>query len=112
MKKIISLILALAIILTLTSCEGGRARYTFKYQSGTSDYSSEMYYKDSLFDHDADVYDPSLATASLSLAMASFASIEEKDYANRSRNAKDLLTKLGFKDIVPNDFFKEKPGTD
>ena len=112
MKKIISLILAVAIILTLTSCEGGRARYTFKYQSGTSDYSSEMYYKDSLFDHDADVYDPSLATASLSLAMASFASIEEKDYANRSRNAKDLLAKLGFKDIEPNDFFKEKPGTD
>ena len=112
MKKTVSLILALAIILSLTSCSAGRSWYTFRYQSGASDYSGKMYYEDSLFDHDADVYDTSLATASLSFAMASFASAEESDQTKKSKNAEDLLTKLGYKDVAANEYFKEKPGTD
>lgn len=128
MKKILSLILAAVLILPLAvSCGKSETepasapaqesapepeKYSFKYQSDSSDYTTYMYYDDSFLHGSAREYSQSLATASLALSMASFASAEEKDYANKSRNAVDLLEKLGYEKIYTNAFFKEKPGAD
>ncbi|MBQ7669642.1 MAG: hypothetical protein IJS45_02845 [Clostridia bacterium] len=111
-KRALIIFLAVVIILPLASCGEHQTRFDFSYQSKDSDYVSEMYYDDSLFDGPSSVYDPSLATASLSFAMASFGSMLEEDYANKSVNASDLLTKLGYGEISANGYFNEKPGTD
>lgn len=96
------------------SCGGSEewSKYTFRYRSRTGDSESEMYYDDALFDQESTVYDPSLATASISFAMASFASVDEKDYEKKSLNASDLLESIGFGDIRTNSFFREKPQAD
>ena len=112
MKRIIGLFLLFSLILSGFCCAGRAEEYTFRYQFKDKDYSSRMYYDDSLFDGPSDVYRPELATASLSFEMASFGSADEKDYADKSRNAEDLLGKMGFSDFETNLFFREKPGTD
>ena len=112
MKRRILLLLLAAALLAGGSCAGYAESYPFRYQSQTGDYGSVMYYDDSLFDRPASEYSPSLATASLSFAMASFASSEGDGYADKSKNAADLLGRMGFTGIAPNGFFTEKPGAD
>ena len=113
MKRKILLLLLAAALLVSGSCAGHAESYPFRYQSQTGDYGSIMYYDDSLFDNPSGEYNPSLATASISFAMASFGSSEgDDDYTGKSRNAGDLLGKMGFTGITPNVFFREKPGTD
>lgn len=112
MKRKILLLLLAAALLTGGSCAGHAESYPFRYQSQTGDYGSVMYYDDSLFDRPASEYSPSLATASLSFAMASFASSDDVDYTEKSKNAADLLGRMGFTGIAPNGFFTEKPGAD
>ena len=128
MKRILSLILAAVLILPIAASCGQSEptptsepvqksvpeaeKYSFKYQSSYGDYTAYMYYDDSFLMGSAREYSKSLATASLSLSMASFNSLEEKDYEKKSRNAVDLLKKLGYKNIDTNEFFKEKPGAD
>ena len=112
MKRKILLLLLAAALLVSGSCTGHAESYPFRYQSQTGDYGSVMYYDDSLFDRPAFEYSPSLATASLSFAMASFASSDDVDYTEKSKNAADLLGRMGFTGIAPNGFFREKPGTD
>ncbi len=105
--------LLLALCLLLSSClPAGVRKISFRYQSGTQDEESYLYYTDAFFDHPATQYDPSLATASLSFAMASFASIDDYSYAHRYINGEEVLRKAGFKDIEANAYFHEKPGTD
>ena len=113
MKRKILLLLLAAVLLAGGSCAGHAESYPFRYQSQTGDYGSVMYYDDSLFDNPSSEYNPSLATASISFAMASFGSSEgDDDYTEKSRNAEDLLGRIGFTGIAPNDFYREKPGTD
>ncbi len=105
--------LLLACCLLLTSCaQGGVRRITFRYQSGTQDEDSFLYYSDSFFRHPSTEYDPSLATASLSFAMASFASIDNISYEHRYVNSERVLLKLGFRDIEANSDYHDKPDTD
>ena len=111
MKRVLSVFLVLVLLLSATSCNKNIAKYSFRYQSGASDYDTEMYYDDSFFDKPSNTYNPSLATASMSLALASFAS-HDGEYINKSKNAFDLLSKMGFEDIEPNSYFKEKPNSD
>ena len=111
MKKLLTMILVITIAMLGTAC-GGSAAYPFRYQSKSYDYSSEMYYDDALFLQDATVYQPELATASMSFAMASFASMGTESYDNKSVNAADLLTSLGFGDIRANEYYHKKPETD
>ena len=80
MKRKILLFLLSAALLSGGSCAGLAESCPFRYQSQTGDYGSVMYYDDSLFDRPAFEYSPSLATASLSFAMASFASSDDVDY--------------------------------
>lgn len=103
------------IIISICACSGGKAsfkKYTFNHQQATSDYSDYMYYDDSIFSQDSKIFNPKLASASISFAMASFASMNEPDYKKKSKNAEELLNKLGYKEFETNDWYKEKPGAD
>ena len=76
--------LLLILCLLLSSCTpDGFSRITFRYQSGTQDEESFMYYTDTFFLRPSTEYSPSLATASLSFAMASFASIDDYVFTGR-----------------------------
>ena len=108
---LLSLLLALSLLLSSCAPAGVR-KLSFRYQSGTQDEESYLYYTDAFFDHPSTEYDPSLATASLSFAMASFASIDDYSYAHRYINGEEVLKKAGFKDVEANAYFHEKPGTD
>ena len=86
----------------------------FKYTSTASkevDYEAIYYYDDAYFLDSSYIYDSSLATMSLCLAMASGGS-NEKTYAEKSDNAKDLLTQIGFSQFDMNDWFIQKPTAD
>ena len=108
-------ILVFLLTVCITACSNNKnsaAKYSFKHQQGTSDYEDSMYYDDSFFDQDATVFNPQLASASISFAMASFASMSTSDYKNKSQNAKNLLTKLGFTDFDVNEDYKKLPDSD
>ena len=111
MKKILSVFLALIILVSITSCNGTVKKYQFNYQFEANDYRTEMYYHDSFFDEPSNVYNPSLATASMSLSWAAFAS-SDSDYSKKSKNADALLKSMGYVDVDANKYFKENPGTD
>lgn len=90
---------------------------TFNFPSAaTRDFSAEYFYDDEYFSKNASIYNPSLATMSLCFELSAWGSNVDgtKDYTNKSRNAKDLLKQIGFKesDIEVNDFFKQKPSED
>lgn len=84
----------------------------FKYASGSSsDYETTYYYDDSYFSNDSYVYNASLSTMSLCLAMSAFGS-NEKEYLYKSDNVKDLLEQIGFTNFDTNYWFKVKPTED
>ena len=86
--------------------------FTFPSTSKNKDFEERFYYDDSYFERPSQEYNPSLSTMSLCLALSAFASSDEKDYANKSKNAKELLTKIGFRNFEQNDEYKKKPTTD
>jgi|GEM_PF-3037843 len=84
----------------------------FSYASGgQSDYTAKYYYQDEYFMHDARIYNPSLATMSLNLAMSAFAS-NEATYENQSKNVRKLLEDTGFANIKHNASYASKPERD
>lgn len=86
----------------------------FKYTSTASkevDYEATYYYDDAYFLDKSNIYNSSLATMSLCFAMASGGS-NEKPYAEKSDNAKDLLTQIGFTQFEKNTWFAQKPTAD
>ena len=105
-----------SICLSCTSSgENNGKWHDFEYSSKTKyDYKAKMFYTDAYFTNPASTYNPSLATASLSLAMAGFASNKEGagSYNNRFQNAKSLLESLGFEDVVSNEDYTKAPETD
>ena len=113
MKKILLLILSFLFTLGLISCKDNYKdeSYQFTYFSGGNDYTSRMYYSDDYFNNPATLYNNKLATASLSFAMASFASASGS-YDTKAKNGINLLTDLGFTNISTNDDYKIKPHAD
>ena len=110
-KVIISLIFIVICLLSLTSCNKTNY-YDFKFQSGSKDYNATMYYSDDFFNTPSTEYNPSFATASLSVEMSCFASARITDYAKKSKNGSDLLSKMGFSDFYLNDDYQKKPTKD
>ena len=117
MRKIkqcfILILITLNIFLFLTGCKNRESEtIKYRYSSGTKDYDGELYYSDDYFKAESTIYNPSLATTSLGLAMASFASqdvADVKDYSFRYKNVSNLMVHLGFSDLYANDDFKKKP---
>ncbi|MEK4045135.1 S-layer homology domain-containing protein [Paenibacillus sp. FSL H8-0048] len=86
---------------------------TFKYLGDGRDYSATYYYEDSYFYNSAYLYNEHLATMSLNLELSAWASADAGDsYENKSNNAYNLLTDIGFTDFESNDWFKAKPTKD
>ncbi|WP_314086068.1 VWA domain-containing protein [Lactococcus chungangensis] len=86
---------------------------------GNRDAQAQFHYTDHYFEQSSDAYqnkalpyNPSLATMSLNLELAAWASPNQKNYLFKSDNAKILLTKLGFAHFEANDAFKLKPTKD
>ena len=113
MKKVLLFLLSLIMVLSMASCKSviGDGQHRFTYFSGGKEYSSTMYYNDDYFYEESIKYNPQLSTASLSFAMACFASTN-KNYQYRSENGVALLSSLGFIDIETNDYYKKKPTAD
>ena len=108
-------LLILSFIICLCGCsikETTFKKYSFYHQQGTSDYSDYMYYDDSIFEGESTTFNPSLASASIGVAMASFASMKTTDYKEKSVNIRELSNKMGFIDFTVNDGYLNKPGTD
>lgn len=82
------------------------------------DISSNVFYDDAYFLKDSYIYNPSLATASLGLAMTSFVSNnikisdKDEDYKESKQNVEFYLKNLGFSNIYANASFSEKPKSD
>ena len=92
--------------------QGSMRTGLFYYADGsTTDYSSKYYYDDAYFQKDATIYNPSLATMSLSLAMSAFAS-NKTGYDNQGVNVKALLSGCGFNNVALNDRYTTKPTAD
>ena len=82
--------------------------------SGKSvNYTDTFYYSDSYFSGDSFSYDPSLASASLALAMSSFPKAGTA-YSAQSRNARTFMNNIGISDdmISVNKDFREEPMQD
>lgn len=75
-------------------------------------YSDDYFKESSGAYQDRFTYNPSLATMSLNLELAAWASPTQNDYRFKSDNAKKLLGKLGFNHFEANDGFKFKPTKD
>ncbi len=112
-KKKIRIICVL-FFFSLSSCKtasGGKT--SFRYAQGPSyDYDGVAFYDDSYFSHDSTTYDSSLATCSLSFAMASFASNNKENETHRYQNGEAFLSKCGFSEIDVNKYYKMKSTTD
>ena len=106
------LILPLVALICACSTSNNSLKIKFRHQQGTSDYNDYCYYTDDVFEQDATVYNPKLASMSISFAMASFASMRIGDYEKKSYNAKGFLEKAGFTGFEANDFYKIRPETD
>lgn len=112
-------LLSATIIFSLFSCQKSTTNvpsYTFSYCSGSeTDYKNKCYYTDDYFSEPSTTYNASLATASLCLAMSSFASNINKnnsDYTYRYKNADSLFKSVGFTNVSTNEDYLKKPETD
>ncbi|MDO4711427.1 MAG: VWA domain-containing protein, partial [Peptostreptococcaceae bacterium] len=86
----------------------------FKYPGtvGNKDYEETYFYKDAYFKKTSYIYDHQLATMSLCLELSACASSDETEYINKTVNARNLLTEIGFSDFAQNTFYDDKPKRD
>ena len=86
----------------------------FKYPGTIDgrDYEETYYYKDSYFKDSSYNFNQSLATMSLCLELSSWASSSESEYGNKSVNARNLFSEIGFSDFRQNKMYYSKPTMD
>lgn len=110
-KRIASLLLTLLMLLAQAvpavpfhpharaEAEDETIRGTFQYAgmyNNVHDSTLDYVYSDAYFRTDAREYNPSLSTMSLYLEMSSWSSLDEESWADKSANARELLTDVGF----------------
>lgn len=74
----------------------------FLYPGENRDHIGTYYYDDNYFRKSSYIYNQNLATMSLCLELSAFGSEAEPNYANKMKNAEDLLGKLGFEGFYHN----------
>lgn len=86
----------------------------FKYPGTVDgrDHESTYVYKDSYFRDSSYIYNQNLATMSLCLELSSWASSSESEYGNKSVNARNLFSEIGFSEFRQNDRYYSKPTMD
>lgn len=102
---------------SLPSAWPNKRAFTFQWGGDNGDNPDHCYYTDDYFKYNATLYNPSLGTMSLSLAMAAYGSTAElaktpPDYANQSKNGLKLLEDIGFSDRECNEAYKHQPTLD
>ncbi|MBQ7850938.1 MAG: hypothetical protein IJ343_14535, partial [Clostridia bacterium] len=124
-KKVLSLLLTLMLLLAQTLQPGhahalehahdgepelirGVFRYAGMYNN-REDSVLDYAYSDAYFAGDARSYNPSLSTMSLCLEMSSWSSLDEANWVDKTANARELLTDVGFRDFAQNDFWDDAP---
>ncbi len=108
--KIMIVFITVLCLVTGVSCASGTDQVdVIKVKQGTSNgtVTNDFYYKDDYFLTDGGIYQPSLATCSYGLAIASFAYYPYKDdYRLQYKNALDFMKAAGFEDIEYNENYK------
>jgi|GEM_PF-553345 len=86
----------------------------FKYPGTVDgrDHESTYVYKDSYFRDSSYIYNQNLATMSLCLELSSWASSSESEYGNKSVNARNLFSEIGFSGFRQNNMYYSKPTMD
>lgn len=84
-----------------------RGTFNFWAHDNSYDLTDSYIYTDSFFDKSAYETDQHLAIASMILAESSISS-KDVDYSEKSKNIKDFLNQIGFKDIEVNQYYQEK----
>lgn len=113
---VISLILIFTIFFNAYACGSedctDSCSISGAFQKG-SDVSNKLpyVYSDAYFKNSSSQYNSSLSTMSLCLELSAFANKGNAgtDYKNQSKNVKELLANIGFKDIQVNQDFEIKP---
>lgn len=106
----IAAVMAASGCLTVSAAEKSsyiRGTFTFSPHNSTHDLKDTYIYSDRFFDGSAYEADHHLAIASMILASTSISS-EDVDYPDKSRNLRDFLDQIGFKNIQVNQDYKEK----
>lgn len=110
MKRTLPLLTLLS--LALSSC--GKATMSFTYAGAKKDFEAGLYFEDSYFLAPSTEHNPHLATASMSFAMASFASALPLAIQGKTRyaNIRSLLANTGFEDFQANEDYRKPSGQD
>jgi len=111
MKRIISLVLTIAILCAFMTLGVTAESQSSKIVDTVPRYGELFYYDDAYFEGKASDYNPSLATVSMWLASVG-AGYSWLGWENQSRNLQEMLQKMNFTDIEVNEDFKEEPGPD
>jgi len=109
MKKLISLVLALAMMAALVTCPVYASSENYKTNGQVT--RTPYYYDEDYFAGNASVYNPSLATMSYCLTEASNA-VGADNWTYQYRNLFSLFSKLGFVNSEVNEDYKNYPGLD
>jgi len=97
----------------ITALTGNFYFSSYKLDGTGADFPARFFWDEAYFSNPASKYNPSLATMTLAFAMSAFASNEYGiGEINQARNAIDLLTQIGFKDIDANHYFATAPHED
>ncbi len=111
-KQLILIILLAIGTMVLSSCakkKDGGIKFTFASYKTYEDVEEIIYYSDDYFNSPASEYNNKLSSASICLALAGFSPVKSGDYSRSSKNAKALLTKLGFSNFESNNDGITKP---
>lgn len=119
-KRLISTILVFSIFSQtvlpgVAYAQNDVVEITFGYadEEAGKDRTENCYYSDSFFSQPATVYNPSLATASISFAMASFGTNEAgTDYEQQPKNGLKFLRDAGFSAVKANEDYLKRAELD
>lgn len=123
MKKLLSLVLVLTMILTLVpfavfADDGGYETVTgtIMFNAGHDDMETDhpcpFTYSDGYFTDTAYNYRQDLATATMAMCLAAGNVADPASYTNGPGNLKDFFDQIGFEDFEANEDFVTRPGRD
>ena len=94
----------------ITRVEGSFNFPSYRADGSGREFSAPFVWEEGYFAKPAQNYNPSLATISMALSMAAFASAGEAQ--GQARNAAAMLSQIGFRDIETNYYFTTVPHED
>ena len=120
MKKLFIFMLFLCIMVSFVfintfAFDNDLKEIEFKYDLMQEKEESNIgiaYYSDNYFKKDSSIYNPSLATLSLNVAMSSSNALDYSEYNLKGENIKEFFSNMEFNNIKINDGYLNKPTKD